>query len=313
MDSEARLPAIPGVALDPPPVSVVAMTERIESRSRTAALGYRISVRFTMAHVTLLAAGTTYYLFLSLFALITLAFGVAALLGAQQIVTLVNNALENFLPGLVGANGINPAALESLGAGTSLGGLAVLAYSAGGAILATSRSLHTIYGAPPDGRNFLLARLRLIGWMLVIAPLIVLSFTPLVVLSFFTEPIDRFLGIKTPTGHSLLQFGAYGLSLALNFLIIYLMLSRLGGLKPSRRPRIVGATLGAVGIELLKALMSRIVSWSVSKPQYGAFATPITILLILYLQTMVLYGCACVVAALAERDAENAAARTAVG
>ncbi len=38
---------------------------------------------------------------------------------------------------------------------------------------------------------------------------------------------------------------------------------------------------------MLKAFSSQIVSWSLGKPQYGAFAVPITILLMLYLLTLV--------------------------
>jgi uncharacterized BrkB/YihY/UPF0761 family membrane protein len=60
--------------------------------------------------------------------------------------------------------------------------------------------------------------------------------------------------------------------------------------------------VGAIGIEILKSVMSSIVSWSVSKPQYGAFAVPITVLLVLYLLTLVTYVAASLTAGVAETD-----------
>lgn len=305
MSAAHRLPPIPGRVIDPPPLPIVAMTERIEARSKTAGLGYRIGVRFSQASVALLTAGTTYYLFLSMFAALTLVFGLTSLLGAERVAVVVNDALENFLPGLVGRAGLDPAALQSLGTSMSIGGSFVLLYSAGGAITAANRSLHQIFGAPPDPRNFLVARLRLTGWMLIIGPLIAISFAPAVVMGFFTEPVARFLDFGQ-VGQALLPWIASLLALVLDFGIVMLMLSHLGGIRPARRPRVIGAALAAVAMELLKTAMAQVVSWSVSKPQYGAFATPITVLLVLYLQAIVLYGAACVVAGLAEQEAEAA-------
>ena len=49
--------------------------------------------------------------------------------------------------------------------------------------------------------------------------------------------------------------------------------------------------------------MGLIVAWSIAKPQYGAFALPITTLLVLYLLTTVTYGSAALAAGLAEKHA----------
>lgn len=302
MSAPNRLPPIPGRVIDPPPPSIAAMTERIEAHSRTAALGYRIGLRFTLANVALLTAGTTYYLLMSMFAVLTLTFGLTTLLGADRLIVLVNNALENFLPGLVGGAGIDPQALQRLGTSTSIGGLFVLLYAAGSSISAANRSLHQIFGAPSDPRNFVVGRLRLTGWMLVIGPLILLSFTPTIVVGFFGQPVAGFLNFGD-VGQTLLPWIASLLALVVDFGIVMLMLSVLGGIRPARRPRVIGAALAAVAMAVLKNVMALVVAWSVSKPQYGAFATPITLLLVLYLQTIVLYGAACVVAGLAERQA----------
>ena len=95
---------------------------------------------------------------------------------------------------------------------------------------------------------------------------------------------------------------AVALALAVDFLILYLLLGHLGGIRPDRRPRLIGSLVGAVLIEFLKYFMATIVAFSVDKPEYGALAAPIGILLILYLQCMAAYGAASLAAGIAEKE-----------
>ena len=81
--------------------------------------------------------------------------------------------------------------------------------------------------------------------------------------------------------------------------IMFLLLSRLGGIRPPTRALLWGSVLGAIVIGLLKALMGTIVAWSVAKPQYGTFAAPIAILVILWFQSLTLYVAAATTAAAA--------------
>ena len=89
----------------------------------------------------------------------------------------------------------------------------------------------------------------------------------------------------------------------LNFLVMHLMLGRLGGIRPARGPLFVGAAVGAVVIELLKQLMALLVGFVIDKPQYGALSAPIGIMFVLYLQSSALYLVASLTAALAEGGA----------
>ena len=84
------------------------------------------------------------------------------------------------------------------------------------------------------------------------------------------------------------------------------MLGRLGGIRPARRPRLVGAAVGAVVIEVLKQAMALLVGVAVDKPQYGALAAPIGIMFVLYLQSTALYGVASLTAGLAETQLDPA-------
>ncbi len=81
---------------------------------------------------------------------------------------------------------------------------------------------------------------------------------------------------------------------------MYLVLGRLGGIRPPRDPRLIGAIVGALVIEVLKQVMALLVNLVIAKPQYGALAAPIGIMFVLYLQSTALYGVASLTAALAE-------------
>lgn len=262
----------------------------------------RASARFTHSRATLLAAGTTYYLFLALFSVLTLAYGVTAAVGAEQLSRYVTEALSEAFPGLVGGSGIDPEELRSIAQATSIVSAVGLLYGATGAVLAASRSLHAVYGAAKNTRNFVWVRLWALGWFLGLGPLVLLSF---VSASFTADLAGRLLdalGLDWGGPRLLLAGGALVLTMILNFLVMYLMLGKLGGIRPSRAPLLAGAAVGAVAIEVLKQVMALLVGLVIDRPQYGALAAPIGIMFVLYLQSSALYAVASLTAALAESD-----------
>ncbi len=293
-------PPIPGESVDPHPKDLPKVVGSIDQRSRIAGIAYRAFNRFSFANASLLAAGTTYYLFITMFALLAFGYGAAAALGSDQLTASLSDALERALPGLVGTGGIDPEQLRAVGRGTSLVGLLLLLYSGGGAMAAASKSLHLIYGARPDSRAFVTARARLLGWLLVIAPFILLSFAIPNVIASVARSVDGFAPTGIPT--AVWSVGGLLVTLLIDFAIVYLLLGVLGGIRPEHRARIVGAVVGAIGISVLKSLLAVIISWSIAKPEYGAFAAPIAVLLILYLLTLMLYASASVTAGVADRD-----------
>ena len=306
MESSTFLSPIPGDPVDPPVKELPERVRLLQARAGAVGtgltIGMRTSVRFTHSRATLLAAGTTYYLFLALFSILTLAYGLAAALGADQLSAYITEALSQAFPGLVGGSGIDPDALRSVGQTTSIVSAVGLLYGSTGAVLAASRSIHGIYGAPPNPRNFVWVRVWSFGWFVVLAPLVLLSF---VSASFTANLSGRLLeaaGVQWHGPRYLLGGAALVLTMALNFLVVHLLLGRMGGIRPPRRPHLVGAAVGAVVIEVLKQVMALLVGLVVAKPQYGALAATIGILFVLYLQSSALYGVASLTAALAEVD-----------
>jgi membrane protein len=298
---------IPGEVIDPPPRPTPRTIERLEARKGVmgagVGVGFRAYTRFSHAKVTLLAAGTTYYLFLAMFSILAFAYGLTTALGAERVASYVTEALSEAFPGLLGSGAIDPAQLRTVGQATSIIGAVGLLYGGTGSVVAASRSIHSVYGAPKDPRNVVLARLRALGWLFVLAPLILLSY---VASSFVSDLSDRLLdaaGIGWRGPGLVLNLAAVVVTLGANFLVVYLLLGRMGGIRPSPRAALAGAAAGAVAIEILKTGMTLLVQLTIDKPQYGAFAAPIGVLFVLYLQSMALYGAAALTAGVAERDA----------
>jgi membrane protein len=235
-----------------------------------------------------------------MFSLLAAAFGVAALVGADRFATWLTEALEEALPGLVGDDGLDPDTLIRIGRTTSVIGLALMVWSGSAVMVGVSNALHQIYGAPPDGRNLLARRGFLIGWLALLGPLIMLSYTLTAAVSGFGQEVVEALGIDSAATQGLVLVVAVALTLALDVGIMWLLLTKLGGIRPARRAVAVGAIVGAVAIGLLKMVLSTVIAWSLDKPEYGAFALPVAILVVLWLQSMALYGAAALTAGRAE-------------
>lgn len=300
---EAVPPPIPGRPVDPPLKQVDNTIRRIDDKSRAAGAAYRAFLRFSHTNATLLAAGTAYYAFLALFALVVFAFGLAALIGGENLADTVTASLNKAFPGLIGDSGVSPQTLEDVGQATSIIGLVSLLVTGSGAMVAVANSMHLIYGIAKDSRNFVLARARLLAWMFLLVPLMALSFVPSVVISTFAEPVMDFLNLQGGFWTWLLFVSAGILSVVLNGVVLWLILGHLGGVKPARRPRMIGTVFGAIAIEVIKYLLSAIIAWSLSKPQYGTFAAPIAMLLVLWLETLIVYLAACLTAGVATATA----------
>ena len=301
--ASALLP-IPGDLVDPPakelPRQVLSLQARTGAVGTGVSLGMRVSNRFTQSRASLLAAGTTYYLFLALFSALTLAYGLTAALGADRLSAYVTEAISAAFPGLLGGSGIDPDQLRSTAQTTTIVGAVGLLYGSTGAVLAASRSLHVLYGAPNNTRNVIWVRFWALGWFLALAPLVLLSFVSASFTADLSARLLDSLGLHPNGSTLLLKAAAFVLTMLLNFLVMHLVLGRLGGIRPARGPLLVGAGVGAVVIELLKQLMALLVGFVIDKPQYGALSAPIGIMFVLYLQSSALYLVASLTAALAE-------------
>jgi membrane protein len=294
------LTPIPGEPLDRPPRPKPVAVGRLEQRSRWMSVVWKATERFKAARAPLIAGGTAYYAFLAMFSLLAFAYGMVAIFGADALARWLTDALDEALPGVVGDGGIDPATLTQIGRSASVVGLVVMGWAGAAVMVAASDALHQIYGASPDGRNLVARRIHLLGWLCVLGPLIIVSYTLTTAATGFGGRLLDDWGIESTLARVLLIVGATLLTYGLDVAILALLLGRLGGIRASRRSILTGAVVGGVVIGVLKALMATIISWSVDKPEYGSFALPISILVVLWLQSMALYASASITAATAE-------------
>ncbi len=301
MPIAAAPPPMTGVPTDPPPKDVPSYAEKLD-KTAVGGIAYRAWQRYSHANVGLLAAGTGYYLFLSLLSLLAVAYGITAIVGADRIANLLTEALNEALPGLIGDSGVDPEQLRTTGRTAGLIGGLVLLYSGLGAVNGAMSSMHLIYGAPPDPRQFVVKKLRQLGILLMVAPLIALSFAAASVASTLFGPVLDTLGLQSGGIRLAITVGGPLLGFGLDLLIVWILLGVLGGIRPPRMPRLVAAGIGAVAVGLVKLLLTAIVAWSLDKPQYGAFATPLAVLFILFLLTTVLYVVAALAAGITDRE-----------
>lgn len=299
---------IPGRRIDKDPKPKPSKVAELERDKAWVRIAWETWMRFKTAKTPLMAAGTSYYGFIAMFSLLAFAYGIAALLSADVIAQWLTDSLEDALPGLVGDKGIDPDTLKRIGRTTSFVGLFLLLISGAAVMSAASDSLHQIYGAPPDGRNPASRRAFLLGWLAILGPLVVVSYSLSTAVSGFGRDILDAMGLSSSIGRVATISLATLLTFALDVGISALLLSRLGGVVPARRAVLSGAVLCAVVITLVKLLIGVIISWSVGRPQYGSFAIPVTVLVLLWIQSMGLYAAACLTAGIADSDTTQTAA-----
>ena len=298
----AAPPPITGIAIDPPPTEIPAYAEAIDERSEVGGILLRAKTRYSYANVGLLASGTAYYLILTLFSLMAFAYGVTAVLGADALAQRITESVSEALPGLIGDDGIDPATLRSTGQTAGVIGLLVLLYGSLGAVGGASKSMHLIFGAPPDPRSFVKAKVRFLLFLVIIAPLVAITFASVGLTSDLVGPLLDAIGLGTGFIRTLVTTGGFVLGYAVDLLILWILIGHLGGIRPHPRPRLIGAAIGAVAVFFIKLLLDAIVNWAVDKPEYGAFAAPLAALFVMSLLSQVLYGTAALTAGISDRE-----------
>lgn len=300
MRSAAAPPPIVGVPVDPQPSPIPPVPDRIHG-SAVGGIAYRAARRYSYANGGLLAAGTAYYLLLAMLSLLAFAYGVIAIVGADELAARFTDVLSQAAPNLIG-EGIDPEQLRATAQTVGVIGLLVLLYSSLRAVGAASQSIHVIYSAPPDPRGLVRAKARQLAVLVAVAPLILVSFSSSGLASSLAAPVLDVVGSDSDVVRTVLAAGGIGIGFAVDVLVFWILLGSLGGIRPHRGPRLSASVSGAVGSLVVKQLLQVIVAWSLAKPQYGAFAAPIAVLLVLSLLSAVLYLAAAVAGGMSDGE-----------
>lgn len=302
----ARLLApIEGTDLDPPDRDG-ALVAQVVDRFDPAACGWRCWERFRDGRGTLAAKGIAYYALFSVLAGLVLAYGLAS--GVPRYEDLLDDVVDEALPGLIGADGIDPEQLSRLSSTLSIVGGVVLLYTAIGLIRALEDGVRLIYGVQYETRGLAVKVLRHAGYLLLLTPLVALSYVASSLTAGIFAPLLASVGLDGPVSSALLAATGLALALLLNGLVLYVVLSRLGGVRPARW-RAPVAALGAVAIEAVKLGSTYLIAATLTNPRYLGLGVPVAVLLLFYVLSVVTLATAALVATLNEDDPIVAARR----
>lgn len=229
-------------------------------------------------HWTRLAAAITFISFLALFPLITVgaAIGAAVLSDAQM--RELEERLAAQVPGISGQLDLS-ALVENAATVGVLAGAALL-FTGIGWVGSLRECLRAVWELDDEHDNVVARKLKDGGILLGLGGVALGSFA----VSTFAVTAVGWAASKLDipedgVGSWLLRLAAFAAAVGADFLLLCYVLTWLPGVTPPRRAVVVAALIGAIGFELLKSLLSGYIQGVAAKSMYGAFGTPIALLL----------------------------------
>jgi membrane protein len=239
-----------------------------------------------------LAAGLTYYSFLSFFPLLVVAFAVVGYLitvdpGLQD---QVERTLQDNFPGLVGSgpNQLHVSTFSSAKVWTAAVGLIGLIWTGLGWLDAVRDALRTLWGMQKYDRNVALRKLDDLGLLVAIGVSLLLSVAIAGVGNAYTSDLLHWIGWSgSTTGRLTTKVVSVVLGFLVDLPLFVLMFTAFSGWRPRKRV-LRGVLLASVGFEVLKLVGAILLARTTSKPAYATFAVGIGLLVWMYLVNRVL-------------------------
>ncbi|MEU9120217.1 YihY/virulence factor BrkB family protein [Streptomyces sp. NPDC048506] len=253
---------------------------------------------------TRLAAAITFTSFVALFPLLTVAAAIgAALLSDDQLHKLQGKIAEQF-PGISGQ--LDLAALVNNAATVGLVAGALLLFTGIGWVDSLRDCLRAVWEKEDEDINLFRGKLRDGALLLGLGGVAVVS---LGCSAFATAAVGwaaDAIGLSgTGVGAGLLSAAGFCIAVLAAFVLLVYVLTKLPGARPSRRAVVTAGLIGAIGFELLKLLLSGYLRGVAARNVYGAFGTPIALLLWINFTAKLLVYCASWTAVAGERDATD--------
>jgi membrane protein len=278
----------------------------VNRRWAWAAWLWRWWERFRDGRGTLSAKGIAFYSFFGVLSGLAIAFSVAAAL--PQTEQLLIDVLNEALPGIVGSEGLDPEQLRSFGATVGAIGSLVLLYSALSIVRAVDDGVRLVFGVQYEPRNFIVKTLRFLAYLLALTPLVALSYVASSATAGVFSSVLATVGLSGPGISAAVVAAGLVVGVGLNTVVIVIVISRLGGVRPDRW-RWRAAALGGVALEVVKVGATYFVAATVSNPRYLSFGAPVAMLLLFYAMAVVLLAAAAFVATANEPNPVRAARR----
>ncbi|WP_338699723.1 YihY/virulence factor BrkB family protein [Streptomyces sp. Q6] len=225
-----------------------------------------------------LAAAMTFISFLALFPLLTVAAAVAAgtLSTAQQ--QKLEDQLSDQVPGI--SDQLDIASLVDNAGTIGLVAGALLLFTGIGWIGSMRDCLRDVWEMPDSEENPILRKVKDAGVLVGLGAAGLASVAASTSASTAVGWTADRLGIdENGWGGVLLQVAAFAIAVLADFLVLTYVLALLPGVHPPRRDLVIAALMGAAGFELLKLLLGGYMKGVAAKSMYGAFGTPVALLL----------------------------------
>ncbi|MGW0625847.1 YihY/virulence factor BrkB family protein [Streptomyces sp. NPDC002758] len=241
----------------------------------TATRVWRAYERLDRVKWTRLAAAMTFISFIALFPLLTVAAAIAAATLSPARQKSVEDKIADQFPGLSDLDSlVHNAGTVGLIAG------AVLLFTGIGWVGQMRDCLRAVWELPDPDENAVVRKGVDAGVLLGLGGALMVTLAASVVASAAVGRVAQQLGLaEHGWGPILLRVAAFAVAVLADFFVLLYVLTLLPGVEPPRRRLLVAALFGAVGFELLKLLLSGYIQGVAGRSMYGAFGTPVALLL----------------------------------
>lgn len=252
---------------------------------------WRAYAHLQAVHWTRLAAAMTFTSFLSLFPLIAVAAAIGAALLSKGRLDTLERKISDQIPGISDQLDIGGLVANASTVGAIAG--AALLLTGIGWVSSLRDCLRAVWGKDDEERNPVVGKLMDGGVLLGLGVAVLIS---LGASGFATAAVNWTADRAGLSGHGpgrlLLTLVGFCIAVIANFLILTYLLTLLPGVEPPRRAVVQAALIGAVGFELLKVLLSGYLQQVAGRSMYGAFGTPVALMLWLNFMAKLLLYCA---------------------
>ncbi|WP_283138583.1 YihY/virulence factor BrkB family protein [Rhizohabitans arisaemae] len=239
----------------------------------------RAVVRYQDRSAGMLAGAVTYFLFLSFFPLVALAFAVVGYVVAiyPGAAADLQAAIDAQLPGIGGRLPIRQ--IADARAGASVFGLLGLLYAGTGAVDALRDALRIIWMHARRAPNFFLTKATDVLALVTLGGTMLASTAITGLATSATTTVLGWVGL-TESGFAevALRIAGVLVGMAADTLIFMIVFSRLSGAVEPFSAFLRGAVLGAAGFAVLKLIGAWLIGLTTGNPVYGAFAVLVGLL-----------------------------------
>jgi membrane protein len=246
------------------------------------------------------AGAVTYFGFLSFFPILALGFFFVGLLAQvyPELRAEIAAEVENLLPGVIGDDEgeIPLSTFQNYAGAVGLLGLLGVLYSGLGWLSGMRSALEVMFVLPRrEQPNFVFGKLRDLGTLGVIGLTLLVSVILTGFITGFSERILGWMGVDAdnPVPSAGLWLLGHGLGVAASVVLLLAMFRLLAQPHLPRHALLTGATLGAIGFEILKSLAGLLIGLTKGQPAFQAFGvTLILVIWINYFSRLVMYAAA---------------------